>query len=73
MLHKLWKVKARAAKFQSVQVLEKECPGPQLSKIKLSYHHKSIIALLSPESGRNTLHPSLQAATIDKSEWACML
>ena len=37
-LHKLWKGKARTAKLQSGQVLEKECPGPQLSKIKLSSH-----------------------------------
>ena len=28
-LHKLWKGKARAAKLQSGQVLEEECPGPQ--------------------------------------------
>ena len=37
-LHKLWKAKARAAKLQSGQVLEKERPGPQLSKIKLVSH-----------------------------------
>jgi len=49
MLHKLWKVKARAAKFQSVQVLEKECPGPQLSKIKLSSHPSKYFRISVPK------------------------